>query len=462
MSLARPASAERHRLPALLAWLAAFTGWLWCFRVWDWNGGPVRALLPLVGLLLLAALRTVAPSVWPAPTARSQRVAFLVLALAVLANVVVGVLAAARTARTGDIRLDQGQNTYRAALGLWRGENPYGQGAMLDRAGFETRLSLRKELGVGPSLPDDQVPEALERYWQSMDPALREQLLPKAPEGSSAAARREVALLGYKYGPVLVLATALPARLFGPAAVPLLNLACFVGWLLALGMLARRRGLPKDAVALSLLAVAVDPHTGWNYVALTASDVWVLLFGALSLWAHAARRPAAFGALLAIAVGCKLFPALALVPLLFFPRSLRALGAFALCAAALYLPWLAWDAGGVYNNLVLWPGLMAPDSTSWAFHLPPGPALAVRLCLLALMAVVGLRYLLGREGRLFWSLGLVHLCLASAGVALHNNYLPWFSAFAFLAVAEALATPRDAGAGATLAACPAPAPPSPR
>ncbi|MGQ0507996.1 MAG: hypothetical protein ACT4TC_22050, partial [Myxococcaceae bacterium] len=349
--------------------------------------------------------------------------------VAMLANASLGIASVVYSARKGKIRLDQGQNTYRAALMFARGENPYGRGAILDLEAFNTRLETRVKEGVGPKINL----EALPRYWETLDPQLRAQLLPT--DGTS----RESALLGYKYGPVLFLAALPFARLIGPAGIPLLNLLCFLGWAFALFKVVRALGLRSEIAALALLAVFLDRNVGWNFLYYSCSDIWVLLFGALAVLAHLRGWPLRLGLFVALALGSKLFPAALYLPLLLLHR--RSLLTFAATAAALFVPWVLWDGQGLVYNLLLWPSLMAPDTTSWVAFASTRVVWAIRGVLLATAAWAMLQ-LLRQRAPLMWTLALSNLSVVAAGNAIHNNYLPWFSAWAVLAFAS-VSLPRE-------------------
>jgi hypothetical protein len=412
--------------------------WLRAFRRWDWDQGAVRGALLFLGLVGLACLR-----LWPrrgeAAPALTRWAMLLLAALVVAAfgrAVYKGTRAVLLTARTGTIELDQGQNTYRAALGLLRGENPYGRGALLDPIAYRGRLAIRQAAGVGPAPSVGDVNGALDRYWANPDPVLRAALLPTPPPGSNPDAVRETSLLGYKYGPVPLLLTAPLAVAIGPASVPLLNLLLYVGWLAALAAAARAAGVRLELTALALLAVLADPHPTWNYLANTASDIWPLAFSSVAVVAWLRQWHTVLGVALGLALASKLFPAALFLPLLIAAHSRRAVLVFALTAAALLGPWLLWDAHGFALNVLLWPTLMVPDTTSWVAYVSHPAENAMRLALLGLCGAVLLRLALNSERRLFWALAVANLAAVAAGSAIHNNYLPWFSAWAALAVIE--------------------------
>jgi hypothetical protein len=93
-------------------------------------------------------------------------------------------------------------------------------------------------------------------------------------------------------------------------------------------------------------------------------------------------------------------------------------------------------------NVFLWPFLMARDYTSWEFFAPPAAALAVQVVGACALAVLWLRYLLGRETRLFWTLAVSNLVVLLAAGFLRNGYVPWVSLWLVAAIVEAF---RDRG-----------------
>jgi hypothetical protein len=110
---------------------------------------------------------------------------------------------------------------------------------------------------------------------------------------------------------------------------------------------------------------------------------------------------------------------------------------FAVLTGAIYLPWLLWDPHCVLYNVFLWPFLMARDYTSWEFFAPPAAALAAQGLGLCALAVLWVRYLLGSETRLFWTLAVSNLVVLLAAGVLRNGYVPWVSLWAVAAIVEA-------------------------
>jgi Glycosyltransferase family 87 len=431
-------SSHLVRLGCLLVILAL---WLTPLVVLDFDHGVARAVIVcgLVGGLGFVRLRSfpafgnVDPSTFP----KWLRV---VLILGIVLDVSIAFDSVASSVRTRQILLDQGHTTWIAARLVWRGENPYGAGAVVDSVAFDHRSAARRDVGIVANVPDRAALEAeFQRYFDTLDPTLRQELLP-LPENNklSGAAAREVRLAGYKYGPVLVLLTAPFVLLDVPAVVPLLNsIACFalfaVLWRIFSGIAGDWRGL----AALGLSILLFDRQIEWNYIHFTATDVWPLLFAALAVLAFRSNRQSATAAALAFAVGCKIFPSLLFIPLLLSFRSYRPIVVFTVITGAIYLPWLIWDPAGVAYNIFLWPLLADKDTTSWLYYAPPMAAYLARAILFVLMGICWLRFLIRRETRLFWTLAVVNTLVLLAGGQFHNNYVPWASIWIVAAILEA-------------------------
>jgi hypothetical protein len=442
-----------------LALWALLSAAVFCASQWmvshDWEHGRGRSAL-IAGCALIAfAIR------WPwAPSrifaSRSLAgLATLAALVALVADVRIGLESASHARMTGEIRLDQGQNLLRATQLLARGEDPYGSGALIDLEAYNQRLRIRVPLGMPPHLHPVALPQALARYGRDPERSLAQQLLPAPPPAAdpeqAALAAREYALLGHKYGPLPVL-TALPFVYFehqlglGPQVIPWLQLFAFLGWIAALTwlLLTPALGLGTAAIPLVLLLVLVEPQVAHNYLYDSASDAWVLGFCTLALAAWLREKSWLTGLAVALALGCKIFPAALFLPLIFTRPMRSALLSFVLASALLYLPFLLWDPRGLWLNLVAWPSLMEPDNTGWIFYFANLSPLIRPLVLLAIAALSFLD--------LFWRRGdgsraPAHFALASAlailaGSAFHNNYIPWVTSWAFVALAITFASAR--------------------
>jgi hypothetical protein len=424
----------------------------------DWEWGRERCALLFALALGVLVARPACPRIL---SGRPAAVALGAAALLVLGSLArTGLTSVQHTRETGEIRLDQGQNTLRAARLLLRGEDPYAQGQLLDLEAYFTRREQRAEAGLGPEPDPVRARQLAAHWWARLDPEARARLLPPAPPGNAAAAA-ERSLYGYKYGPVLPLVTAPVQALAGPAAVPLLQLGWWAAWMALLLFCMRSAGVCWGAAALFLACVGLEPNVATNALQLTASDVWVLALMTAGLLAFLRGRPVALGLCVAAAMGCKLFPALLLAPLLLVPppgcgeRGRRA--ALLACGAglaALFLPFLIWDAAGFWANAVLWPSAMRPDNTHWSFYASPSLRLAagaVLGCAVAAGAVVLVRR--REQGAAAWLkyLAASSAALVLAGVAFHNNYAPWFTVWALGAVIASGCGPLSASAQAPAA-----------
>lgn len=424
--------------PTLLTLCGLVAGLLTTMTVlmfFEYENGPVRGAILAALLAATLTLRLL-----PARPLRHDdlvwlRVMLVFLGLAAAGSMAIGINTTMRLHLSGRALVDQAENTYRAALYLRRGENPYGRGMLLDLMAYEDRQPLRDASGIGSGMTHGAQRAMLLDFWRTLDPALRTKLLPLPP--ADALAQREYAALGYKYGPVTLLAVAALAPAMGIGAVGLLNLLVVIAWAAAMGALLLRQGWSLGWGAAAAALVLVDPQVMKAYMFYTCLDAWPMLFMALAVAAFLAGRKVAVGVLLAVAVGCKLFPSLILLPFLLATRSWRATAAFAALVAAFYLPWFIWEPQGFITNILLWPALNLPDTTSWVVYAPPAFVWTARLALLGIVAAVSLRFLRAttNDPRLIvWSLAVLNLCVVAASGVIHNNYLPWFSSWLVLTI----------------------------
>ncbi len=435
---------DKAGLPAgqyacLAALLLALDLVLELFQFVDWDHGLAKVAL-LAALGLGFAVLKFFPLRFRDGTETGTRLTrimpTLVLVLGVIAaGIAIGVLY--RTAATGQINLDQGQNLYRADLGLLRGENPYGRGALLDIEAYRVRMPERIAAGIAPALAPAQIEPTLETYWRTFDPELRSQLLPLPLKGNDAA-EEEYSILGYKYGPVIVLLTLPFAAMLGPIAAPL-------GTMLALGVtfltvwnLLRGNGASRAVATLAVASLLLNIQLITNFVIFTASDIWPLMFGFLGLLSTRQGHRIWPAVLVGLAMGCKIFPGILFLPILIIRPSWRALAALCATGAVIAGPWLLLDAHGFLLNMLWWGARMQPDSTSWVYF-APGPIIAPIKILLACGALM-LAAQAARDFRRgeypYWTMALLAICVIPLGSAFHNNYLSWFSLWAVLAATQ--------------------------
>jgi hypothetical protein len=441
MDLEQGSSGGRYsqRIRFLCACLIGFEAYAALLFVYDWNHGVERGLL-LLGLLLgLIALRFQRERVW-SEIARAPGLIAKLLIIAIVLDLGISSYTIARSLHSNQIPMDQGQTTWRAARILWRGENPYGFGAVVDYYAFGVRLAARDAQGLGPMIPVATTGLMLAEYERTLDPFLRYKLLPASNEGK-APKPTEAWLVGYKYGPLLIVLTAMFVPLGIPAAVVLLNAtACFMMLGAVYRLMSEESGQSSFAM-LGVTALLLDRHLSWNYLNETATDVWPLLFGTLAVCGFQRGRMAHCAIFLALATSCKIFPSAVLIPLLFKSRSLRPLLIFLCVVTALYAPWFVWDPVGVLHNVFLWPIFMLEDTTSWVYYMPLWLSISVRLTAFAGVIWLWTRFLIGVETRCFWTLATVNVLLLFTGSVFHNNYLPWASIWIVAALVEKV-TPR--------------------
>jgi hypothetical protein len=248
-------SACSRRLFELALALGATQVWLSALLIIGWRHGVERGFILgglLAGLMLLRFRpRPIAASV--APDSLPQWLRILLIA-ALIADFGIAGGTISRSLRTGLIPMDQGQTTWRAARLLWRGENPYGVGALVDPTAFALRSRARQDAGIAQTLSGAALDAALWRYDETLDPAVRNQILPVPQDRPlTESAAQEARLAGYKYGPVLIIAT-VPFAVAGiPAGVVLLNsIVCF-GLFAVFWILLQRQGCGRAFAALGLL-----------------------------------------------------------------------------------------------------------------------------------------------------------------------------------------------------------------
>jgi hypothetical protein len=414
----------------------------------DWRHGILRGVLLTLMLAGLLALKSFRPQAALPGDEKAVSGSLKALLLAAFAVLMVGVGSSTLTVRLGDAHFDIPANVLRSAQYLWRGESPYAAGMLLDPGSYRQRADIRKAAGIGAEFPDDQVMDKGDIFWDTLDPDLRRKLLP-APTNGDPIALREYSILGYKYGPVPLLAVAAVLPVLGPVSVPLIILLCTIVWAWATSSIMQRVGWEKTWATAAACLVLFDPHVAFSILFANAVDIWPMLFGTLGVLALMTGRPVLLGVMLALAVSSKIFPGAIYLPMLLMLRPSRAITAFVVVAVAMHLPWLIWDPRGFYYNVILWPTLMLPDSTSWVFYVSKEVALVIRLALLAAIGCVSLWLIVyGGARRLFWSLAFLNLAVALAGSGIHNNYLPWFSGWYVLALIVYLLAPRTENAEA--------------
>jgi hypothetical protein len=433
----------QRRQAIAIAYIAAAQLWLASLWFLYWGHGIARALIVVVVLIGLIFLRFV--PIAPIPDTGCRKMARAIvwgIGLAVLLDLALMAVTDLHSWRTGHIPMDEGQTTWRAARLLWRGDDPYGQGALVDFVAFLRRAPERARMGLARNEPKASLKDRLADYDRSLS-LQKERILLPLPPSPSMEQQREVSTTGYKYGPVILLVTSLFAPLGRPAVVLWLNgIACFALYATLWAILRRVGSRDLTVAGIAMIALLLDRHITRDYINRSGTDVYSLLFGALGVLAFLKNKPALTATSMAFSVGCKLFPGMGFVPILAAFRWPKPLVVFLCVLAALYVPWAIWDAHGLFYNVFGWSLLMGSTPSSWQHWAGPGVVLAARALLLVAIAAVWLDFLLLR-GRLFWTLAVSNTLLLLAGATFSNNYVPWASIWIVVAIVEAFSQERD-------------------
>ena len=228
------------------------------------------------------------------------------------------------------------------------------------------------------------------------------------------------------------------AALLGPVAAPLGTIISLAVVLFTVWQLLRTDGGSRPVALLAVASLLLNMQLILNFVVFTASDIWSLMFGFLGLLS--ARRGHRYwpAALVGLAMGCKIFPGILFLPVLFARPSWRALAVLCATGAIIAGPWLLLDAHGFLLNMLWWGAKMQPDSTSWVFFAPEQIVPLVKILLgcgaLAVAALAGRDFYRGRPA--YWAMVLLASCAIPLGSAFHNNYLSWFFIWAVLAATQ--------------------------
>jgi hypothetical protein len=395
------------------------------FRVLDWGHGIWRA-----ALLLALAAGAIALLVRARTGARPQATPLLlpVAAAALAVNLYAGAQAVAHTVATHQIKLDQGQNTFRAVEYLRRIANPYAQTAMLDPYSYvDLRLRLRQEPRclARPMAPDAEA--AVARYWADVDPRATPDLLPSVADTPAChALRLQRASLGYKYGPALLAAYYPFVLAFGKPGIFVAHIAFL---LLATGLFVwfgRARDESWGPTAGALVLLLAPSHLRHNVLEASASDFGPTLAGVAGIMLLARGRERWAAILIGLSVASKLLPGLLYAPLLLACRR-RNWAWFLSAIIVTFVPFLIWDAGGFVNDILLFNLGRPTDSTALAHFLSRPWTVGVQVAGLAAM-IVALHW--ARKQR--WSmpsilayLWVAHAAVLLGGAIFHNNYLIW-------------------------------------
>ncbi len=431
---------KRH-LPLLLVTLVA-TGLFELFFHFDWDSGVVRAgvVVALLGLMLFARAlgRGRTRSAWPR---WMLVVSSVVVALLVYWHFKEGLLSTWRQRRSemGDIHV-------RTVRLLREGISPWGFGTVLESGAFRYLIRDPASLACrAGSPPPDEAQQAT--MWDS--PSRGDELFPEritAPGCEYAHAL--LAVVGYRYGPAMIAAYVPLIGALGRGGEYVTHLLFLLAILGALAVLLRP--LSREGLLMACVVLLGQSVLRWDTLYESDCD---LIPTAMMLWALVAFEKGRFGAagaLAALTLAAKVFPAVFLLPLLIQDRRGRAAGAFLAVSALSWGPAFAVDGVGVWDNVFRFNLERAGDSTALSFFAPPAVMLAVRLGVVASCALAFWRFVL-RPGA-FEPMAFVAFCMGPFFVfskVFHNNYLVWWLPVVGVVLARALTAPRAASRPAT-------------
>jgi len=431
---ATDAPRQQSVIPAQRSFFFA-AGWLvitgTLFQVFDyWQDRPLRktALFVAIGFLCWSLWRWTQRRRITVTRSPYLTWALALAALLVLSNSLArGIESFMESRRVGDVVHDQGQIAHRALRLLARGVNPYGTRTMLDPLGFSYQVNVARTRGCTEA-DADAAQRKFTDYWTgTLDFSQMLSLPPRIADAPACTAiRRRFQSLGYHYGPVLLLAYVPLVQLLGPSGIYLVHLLMLVAWLIVLGAWLRKTMVTIPwitALSATTVFLLAPRHVNEIFLYLTASDLVATVLASVGLLLWLQGRDVAAAVLLAASVGSKLFPGLLFAPLLL--RNMRSTLIFMAAVAALYLPFVLWDATGLFNN-VLYP-FTIQDTTSPLASLPD-----LGRTLLRAGAAVGfgswilrlaIRNWPHRESLLF--LVNLHIAALILGGMSKNNYLIW-------------------------------------
>lgn len=422
-----------NRIASLLFPLVA-TGLFEVFFYHDWEAGPLRALT-VVGLLGWLALarnfgKRFPPTSWP--TALTL-VATVGIGFLIQWHIKEGVLSIhhQRHSEMGDIHA-------RAAVLLSHHTTPWHFGTVLDSGTFNGSIRSPE---VERCRQGAQAPTAaqIEAMWDSAESG--QALFPSGIESADClSAKKQLALSGYKYGPVM-LALYLPLVMpWGRGGVYATHLV-FLALIIFASTLMLRQTLPQG------LLMALGVLLGQSVLrrnTLLDSDCDLLptamLLGALLAFER--HRPLLAGGLAALTVAMKIFPGAFLVPLVVAGGS-RSRRGFVGVSLLAWAPAWAIDGVGVWDNVVRFNLHRPTDSTALAHFAPRWLLAFIALCAIIAATWAFFRWVVSKANyapTLFVTI-VMGLFFVSTKV-FHNNYLVWWLPLMAIELARALRAPR--------------------
>ncbi|MDI9408195.1 MAG: glycosyltransferase 87 family protein [Candidatus Pacebacteria bacterium] len=422
-----------------LVWMALVYCLLLPFLYLDWGRGIARGVILIILITLILGLKLfyeikgfkfIARHPNPVKNHKSIIIIFAIVALGMAGQF-------AWDLRHNRISLDQGPITANAVRLLQMGKNPYDSNHMVDTTAWLRDLPARQAAGYGPddSITPENYESALQNFTDGHNATLSQHLLPKGlppMDWVPPWQGKELAGLGYKYGP-MILVSSLPAvAIFGVAGITLLNCVAVLASLMVLWRIARHYCDDSRLVTLAILALALDPFVRMNFIQRSATDIYPILFIALAVLAWLQQGRKRVGLFLALALGCKTAPTIVVLPLL-LTVGWQGILVFALSTVVIFAPWLWWNGAEFIRNELLWGVLTQADSTAWRFFASPLTGQIITLFLALAMAVIWINFLWIQRDRAKQRLSIIpliilqSLLLVAGGNMFHNNYVPWFS-----------------------------------
>jgi hypothetical protein len=325
--------------------------------------------------------------------------------------------------------------------------NPYGRRTLLDLEELKV-VRARREAADCVSRSDTDGAAALGTFWLRPDPVAMLRALPRvAPSPRCAEAAQRIEALGFKYGPLTLLANAPFVGLFGKTGYFVAQVLMFLALCGVVALAARSVGAWPWAAAAVFLMLA--PGNWMGAMRFSCSDILPILLavsGAV-LFFHGRHTSAAV--VIGASIASKALPGLLYLPLV-FRMDRRSQIACALIAAASFAPFVLLDAKGVYNNIALYNLVRDADGTGAAGIVPPVLAAAWRLVALSgLVAATFASRFFESSGTWLAFLLAVHVVVLTAGQVLHNNYIAWLlplgALYIVAATAERCTVPQATG-----------------
>ncbi|SIO56386.1 Protein of unknown function [Singulisphaera sp. GP187] len=241
---------------------------------------------------------------------------------------------------------------------------------------------------------------------------------------------------GFKYGPTMILGYAI--SVVNPAnGIKSTSLAYLGATVVLVFLLGRGRGEMSESTATAWFCCTLMllPNRLWHELFHQGSnDIFPVMLILGSILAVRGKAWAWAGLLAGLSLTAKVSPAIFYLVLFVRRRpEPRFVVGFAAGLVPL-LPFLAWDAGALFRNVVLFHSTKAADSTS-LYSITPKELhyafTAIQLMTIALVIAKNFHARLDHRSLVFWYLVLTLLCEMSYR-EVHGNHLIWFMPFAAL------------------------------